>query len=65
VDPLRRATLDEARRTTPEQRARQTLELMQTGYRLKRAALRARHPDETQEELEARFRAWLEGDDGT
>ncbi len=35
----RRDAIDVARRTSPEERARQTLELMQTGYRLKRAAL--------------------------
>jgi Rv0078B-related antitoxin len=63
VDSLRRDAIDVARRTSPEERARQTLDLMQTGYRLKRAALRTRHPDETEEQIDTRFRAWLEGDD--
>ena len=62
ADPLRRDDLERARSTTPEERARQTLDLMQAGYRLKRAALHARHPDEAEEQIEARFRRWLEGD---
>jgi hypothetical protein len=62
MDPLRRDDIELARRTSPEERGRQALEMMRAGFRLKRAALRTRHPDETEEQIEARFRAWLESD---
>jgi hypothetical protein len=62
MDVLRRDDIEIARRTPPEERARQTLEMMRAGYRLKRSALRAQHPTESEEEIEARFRLWLEGD---
>jgi hypothetical protein len=63
MDPLRRDDIESARRTSPEERARQTLEMMRTGFRLKRSALRARYPEESEDQIEQRFRAWLEGDD--
>lgn len=63
MDPLERDTIERTRRTPPGERARQTLELMRTGYRLKRAALRARYPAESEEQIELRFRSWLAGDD--
>ena len=45
------------------ERLRAALQLMATGFRLKRASLRRQHPDATLEELEAMFQAWvLEGD---
>jgi hypothetical protein len=65
VDVLERDDLEVARRTSPEERASQLLAVMRTGYRLKRAALRTRHALETDDEIEARFRLWLEGDGGT
>jgi hypothetical protein len=49
--------------STPEERARQTLDLMRAGYRLKRAALRARRPQASEAEIEALFQRWLDGDD--
>ena len=63
ADPLHDDDVATARRTTPEERARQTLDLMRTGYRLKRAALRVRHPRATEGELDALFPRWLDGDD--
>jgi hypothetical protein len=63
MDALERDDLDLARRTPPEERARQAVEVMRTGFRLKLAALRTRHPDESDEEIDARFRAWLESDE--
>jgi hypothetical protein len=62
VDVLRRDEIELARRTPPAERARQALEMMRTGFRLKRAALRARYRDESEEQIEARFRLWLERD---
>jgi hypothetical protein len=49
-----------ARETSLEEKARQTFALMQAGFELKRAQLRARHPAAVPEEIERLFRAWLE-----
>ncbi|MGH7437696.1 MAG: hypothetical protein ACRENE_18620 [Polyangiaceae bacterium] len=63
MDALRRDDLESSRRTSPGVRARQALDLMQTGFRLKRAALRARFPRESDHQIDERFRSWLESDD--
>jgi hypothetical protein len=63
MDALERDDLEVARRTSPEERARQLLALIRVGFRVKRSALRARYPSESEEDIEARFRRWLEGDD--
>jgi Rv0078B-related antitoxin len=64
MDALERDDLEVARRTSPEERARQLLALIRFGFRVKRSALRARHPSDSEEDIEARFLRWLEGDDG-
>lgn len=63
MDALRKDTIETARRTSPSERARQTLETMRTGFRLKRSALRLRYPNESEAEIDARFQRWLEADD--
>jgi hypothetical protein len=63
LDPLRIDDIESARKSTPEQRASQTLEMMRTGFRIKLAALRVRYPQESEAQIETRFRRWLEGDD--
>ena len=63
VDPLRRDDLERARATSPEERARQALEAMRTGIRLKRAGLRARFPDASPDEIDARLNQWLTHND--
>jgi Rv0078B-related antitoxin len=63
VDVLEREAVEQARRTLPGERARQALDAMKAGFRLKRAALRARHPGESESQIDARFRRWLERDD--
>jgi len=63
VDVLEREAIEQARRTRPGERARQALEAMKAGFRLKRAALRARHPAESESQIDARFRQWLEQDE--
>jgi hypothetical protein len=60
MDALRRHDIELARATPPEERARQALEAMRTGIRLKRAGLRARLPNAMDEEIEAELRRWLE-----
>lgn len=62
VDRLREDDLERARRTPPATKLRQALQAMATGIRLKRVALRKRHPSATDEELDAMLRAWLERD---
>ena len=63
MDPLRRDDIERARATPPEERARQALDAAQTGIRLKRASLRARFPNESAEQIEARLQRWLERDE--
>jgi hypothetical protein len=60
MDALRRDDLERAKATSPAERARQALEAMRTGIRLKRAGLRARFPDASSEEIEERLQRWLE-----
>ncbi|HJW69759.1 MAG TPA: hypothetical protein VJ829_10415 [Candidatus Binatia bacterium] len=62
MDPLRRDDIERARRTPPEVRAKQAFEAMRTGIRLRRAALRARYPAATEEEIEGLLRRWLARD---
>ncbi|MCC6873346.1 MAG: hypothetical protein IT378_03475 [Sandaracinaceae bacterium] len=63
MDPLREDDVRQMRETPPAEEARQALEMMQTGIRLKRAALRARHPSASDEQIEAKLQAWLDTDD--
>lgn len=63
MDRLRRDDVERARATPPEERARQALEAMRTGIRLKRAALAARYPDASAEEIDERLQRWLERDE--
>ena len=62
VDRLRALDIERARTTSPEEKARQAFEAMRTGIRLKRAGLRARHPEATTEEIEELLHRWLEGE---
>ncbi len=62
MDRLRHDDLDRARRTPIEERARQTLDMMASGIRLQRVALRSRYSSATEEEIEQRLRAWLARD---
>ena len=63
MDALERDDLEVARRTSPEERARDLLAVIRTGFRLKQAALRTRYPSESEDEIDARFRRWLARDD--
>lgn len=64
MDRLRREEIEEARRTPPEVKARQALDLMCAGIDLKLAGLRARHPGATELEIDALLDAWLASTDG-
>jgi hypothetical protein len=63
VDAFERSDLDLERELTPAQKLAQALDLMATGLRLKRQALRRTHPDASDEELERLYLAWLFADD--
>ena len=63
VDPIRRDDIEPARRATPEEKARQALEMMRAAVRLKRAGLRSRHPEASEAEIDRRLREWLLADD--
>jgi hypothetical protein len=62
MDELERDALDVARSTSPEERASQLLAVVRTGFRLKRSALRARHPSDSEDDIDWRFRDWLGSD---
>lgn len=64
MDAIRRDDVEEMSRATPEEKARQVLELMEVGIRLKRSALRARHTDVSEAEIEQMLQSWLDADDG-
>jgi len=63
VDRLRQDDLERARNTPPATKLREALDAMAAGIRLKQVSLRRRHPDASDEELDAMLRAWLERDD--
>ncbi len=63
MDPLRADDLARARATSPGEKLVQALDMMRAGFALKRAALRVRFPSARQEEIDARFRRWLEADE--
>jgi hypothetical protein len=63
VDALRRDDVEKMRNTPATEKARQAFELMRAGIRLKRAALRARHPEASPERIEALLQEWLDGND--
>ncbi len=62
LDPLRRDDIERARATSPEEKGRQTLELVRLGISLKRASLRTKFPDLSSDEIDARLAAWLARD---
>jgi len=63
VDALEKDDRSRARSTAPAEKLRQALEMMAAGIRLKRAALRHRHPEASESEIDDLLRAWLERDD--
>jgi hypothetical protein len=59
VDALRHDDIGRARHTPPGERARQALDVMRTGMRLRLIALRQRFPNATEQEIEEMLRRWL------
>ena len=62
MDLLSDDDIERARATAPGQKLAQALEMMETGIRLKRAALCLQHPEASVEEIERLLRLWLETD---
>ena len=63
MDRLRRDDVEQARRATPEEKARQALEMMRAAVRLQRAGLRSRNPNASEAEIDRLVREWLLSDD--
>jgi len=63
VDSLDRSDLLLERSLTPKEKLAQALEVMTTGLRLKRQALKREHPEASADELERLYRAWLFSDE--
>jgi hypothetical protein len=62
VDPLTLHDIRLSQQVPPSEKLAQALELMETGIRLKRAALRALHPVATEGEVDQALERWLLGD---
>jgi len=65
VDPLREQDIVASQRERPEVKFRQAIEMMATGLKLKRAALRQQNPQASEEEIQQLFEQWLVADDRT
>ncbi|MBC8071315.1 MAG: hypothetical protein IAG13_23520 [Deltaproteobacteria bacterium] len=63
MDPLRADDIARARAASPAQKLMQALEMMGTGFELKRASLRTRFPLATEEEIADMFSKWLAYDE--
>ncbi len=59
MDSLRRDDIERARRTPPGEKALQALELMRAGIALRRAGIRARKPEATEDEVDRALMTWL------
>lgn len=59
VDALRRDDIERAISTPPEEKLLRTLELMDVGIEMHRDFLKRRHPEESEQQIEQRLRAWL------
>ena len=58
-DPIEQDDVERARRTTLEERVQQMIDTVNFGFRLQAAAIRARFPGATEDEVERRLRMWL------
>lgn len=63
MDVLEASDVELARRTPPEEKLAQALDLMAVGLRLERQRLRREHPEASEAELERLYLAWLLADE--
>lgn len=59
VDPLEKDDIERAKRMSPEERMRAVFDAVNTGVRIRLAALRAKYPEATEGEIDAKLREWL------
>jgi hypothetical protein len=62
MDALNADDLETSRRTLPEEKLAQVLDMADAGIRLKRAALRHSSPHSTEQEVDAALERWLMAD---
>ena len=63
MDALEEFDIVHDRRAAAPRKLAQAIELMAEGFQLKRAQLRARHPELSDAEVEVAFQAWLTSED--
>lgn len=63
MEVLRQDDLERARRTPPEEKAKQAFALMRFGIKLQRSKLRQEFPGEPDEQLRQRLRRWMARDE--
>ncbi|MBK8256913.1 MAG: hypothetical protein IPK82_30100 [Polyangiaceae bacterium] len=59
MDPFRKDDIDRAKRLRPEERLQAALDAVNTGVRIRWAALRAKFPAASDEDIDAALREWL------
>jgi hypothetical protein len=62
MDALTADGLETSRRTLPEEKLAQVLDMADAGIRLKRAALRHASPNSTEQDVDAALERWLMSD---
>ena len=62
MDALTADDLETSRRTPPEEKLAQVLDMADAGIRLKRAALRHASPNATEQDVDAALEQWLLAD---
>jgi hypothetical protein len=65
MDALRKIDIERTRETTSAERLAAVIDVVNTGIRMRCAALRARSPSETEVDLDAALRQWLRSDEST
>ena len=63
METLRRDDIERARRTPPEEKAKQAFALMRFGIKLQRSRLRQAFPGESEEQIRQRLLRWMARDD--
>jgi hypothetical protein len=63
MEALRRDDLERARRTPPEEKAKQAFALMRFGIKLQRSKLRQELPGEPDEQIRRRLLRWMARDE--
>ena len=62
MDALTADDLETSRRTLPEEKLAQVLDMAEAGIRLKRATLRHASPNSTEQDVDAALERWLMAD---